>query len=69
MRHKCPEEGGEDYFAIHEVCEAGPGKAPMAWTKDPIDVGGTSIADLRRILNRMKEALKEPVLDYPEEQA
>jgi hypothetical protein len=67
MRHRCPDS--EDYFAIHEYYEADEILKSPAWTRDPIDVGGSSIESLRWTLNRMKAALKEPVLDYPDEQA
>jgi hypothetical protein len=62
MRH---ETGEEDYFALHEVyCH--PGSVEVSsWTLKPVDVGGSSIEALRWMLDRMREALEKPVLDYP----
>lgn len=61
----------EDYYAIHEVYDADNKEGKYGFTKEPIDVGGSSIGDLRRILHGMLRALDRPVLEYhadPEDQ-
>lgn len=54
----------EDYLAIHEYHEPGGIFQSPAWTREPIDVGGSSISDLRRMLHAMIRALDKPILDY-----
>ncbi len=52
---------GEYYYSIHEVFYNDDGSI-YAYTKDPIDVGGESIKDIRQTLNWIRKCLKNPVL-------
>ena len=54
------EHNGETWLAIHEV-HYSDGK-PDGRSTNPIPVGSNTIKGLRWTLNRMKEALKKPVL-------
>lgn len=61
VRHKT--KSGEPYIAIHEVFYDSKNKA-YTLTKDPVDVGGETIDDLRKQLEQMTKALDTPILDY-----
>lgn len=53
-------KGDEVYQAIHEVYYDDDGKV-TGWTDSPISVGGEDVA---WVLDRMREALEKPVLDF-----
>jgi len=52
-----------DYYAIHEVFYNDKNK-PRSCTKDPVDITSEEIKGIRWCLNKMRLALKKPVLDY-----
>lgn len=54
------QHNGETCLAIHEVYYHE--HKPCGLTEQPVYIGGNTIKDLRWTLNRMKEALKKPVL-------
>lgn len=59
---------GTPEFHIHEVYYEN--DIPVSCTENPISVGGDSIKSLNWTLNKMKLALKKPILHYdrfPEE--
>ena|ERR1044071_8073651 len=63
-----PPHGKVDWFALHEVHYAsnnGGEDYPniRAWTSDPVDLSGDSVADIRGTLDLMEKALDKPVLD------
>jgi len=60
MRHT--DSSGEDYYAVHEYYEMEDGDG---WTENPVDVTGTSIADLKKSLMCMLLDIdKHGVKDY-----
>jgi len=56
-------KGKETYYAIYEVFYTEGGK-PEGCTKDPIDVGSEDLKGIKWTLNKMRLALKKPVLSY-----
>lgn len=60
MRHI---EGERDYLAIHEVYYNNEGLI-VKWTDSPVNMVDGTITGLRWELNRMKESLGKPVLEY-----
>lgn len=48
-------------FEIYEVYYDKKGK-PNGYIQDPISVHGSSMKDLKWVLNKMKECLKKPIL-------
>jgi hypothetical protein len=53
----------EESFAIHEAYYDDDGNVTRI-TQDPVDPHGSSMEDLRWSLNKMRECLEYPVLDY-----
>jgi hypothetical protein len=51
----------EIYFQVHEVYYDDEGK-PHAHTANAVSIGAESLKDIKWTLNRMKEALKKPIL-------
>ena len=56
-------ETGEEYFAIHEVYYDDNGK-PNGVTALPIAIFEDSVEDLAITIERVKECLSKPLLDY-----
>ena len=56
-------ENGETWYGIHEAFYD-KNKRVRAITKDPIDVIGESVEEVRETLQRMLRALEAPILDY-----
>ena len=54
--------GGEVTFGIHEVYYDG--DRPKTTTECPIDPYGETLEELKDDLDRMREALDKPVLNY-----
>jgi hypothetical protein len=59
-------ETGEEYFAIHEVYYDDSGK-PEQCTVLPISILQNSVDDLSITIDRIRECLSKPVLDYDED--
>ena len=57
---------GEVYYAIHEVYYDESGK-PNGVTALPVGVFEDSIDDLAITIDRLRECLSKPVLDYDED--
>ena len=56
---------GETYLAIHEVYyEKG---IPNAATKNPITISGENLTSLIWTVDRIKECLRKPILEWNEE--
>ena len=67
--YRHPTENGEDYLAIHEAYYLDKdAEEPSTCTVKPVDVGGTSIEELRWTLEQMLKALDKPVLEYQQEE-
>jgi hypothetical protein len=56
-------DGGDSEYGIHEVYYNENDKVE-AWTENPIAPTETTIKELQQTLERMKLALKKPILDY-----
>jgi hypothetical protein len=75
MRHAPDPAKGlrEPWYAIHEVYyrndevdDLSVGVSETEYTHDPITVSGGDLDELRWMLDKMREALEKPVLDYQE---
>jgi len=64
IRHS-GKDGEPDYLKIHEVhYESEDDSNPSLVTEDGVSVGGETIEDIMWVLDRMKEALAKPILDF-----
>jgi hypothetical protein len=50
-----------EYFAIHEVFYH---ENELGWTKEPVDFSSETFDGLQWQLDKIKEALEKPILDY-----
>jgi len=64
LRHEYVSGDGdtEEYLAVHEVHYENDN--PIGCTKEPIDLGSENLEGLRWQLEKIKEGLDKPVLDY-----
>ena len=60
MRHK---EDGEEYLEMHE-CYYNKAGQITRWTTNSVTPGSETVKGVNWNLNRMREAVKKPVLEY-----
>lgn len=65
--------GSETYLAIHEVYyknsdvdELLVSASDVAFTKNPVFVGGETVTELSAVLIRMLQSLDKPIIEYAE---
>jgi len=61
MRHRSA--GEPDYLQIHEVHYSDDGSL-NGFSETPAAIGGESIEEIREVIERIKMALDQPILDY-----
>ena len=61
-RVMCRKHGDDESYSIHEVFYDG--DTVINWTKEPSGITCESLDDVVVALDRMREALDKPILDY-----
>lgn len=64
IRHKAVGAQKTDWLQIHEVFYKGNTHEIVGMTRNAVWIGGADIKELTFALDKMREALEKPILDY-----
>lgn len=62
VRHKSQREGWPDHLQIHEVHYEN--DKPVSVSADGARIGGDNVDEIKWALERIREALEKPILEY-----